>query len=81
LKKQKRKLKFLEVNEALYKHQSETENMINKQRNELRTKIDNIKEETNQDMETSKKEQNRTAEQNGTPIQQNKTNWRENLRT
>jgi hypothetical protein len=32
-------------------------------------------------METSKKEQNRTAEQNGTPIQQNKTNWRENLRT
>jgi hypothetical protein len=29
--------------------------MINKQINELRTKIDNIKEETTQDMETSEK--------------------------
>jgi hypothetical protein len=32
--------------EALYKHQSETKNTINKEINELRTKIDNIKEET-----------------------------------
>jgi hypothetical protein len=29
--------------EALYKHQSETKNMINKEINELRTKMDNIK--------------------------------------
>jgi uncharacterized protein Yka (UPF0111/DUF47 family) len=32
-----------ETVEALYKHQSETKNMINKEINELRTKIDNIK--------------------------------------
>jgi DNA-binding PucR family transcriptional regulator len=32
-----------ETIEALYKHQSETENTINKEVNELRTKIDNIK--------------------------------------
>jgi hypothetical protein len=40
-----------EIIKALYKHQSETENMINKEINELRTKIDNIKEEGTQDME------------------------------
>jgi hypothetical protein len=34
-----------ETIEALYKHQSETKNMINKEINELRMKIDNIKEE------------------------------------
>jgi hypothetical protein len=33
-----------ETIEALYKHQSERENTINKKINELRTKIDNIKE-------------------------------------
>jgi uncharacterized phage infection (PIP) family protein YhgE len=33
-----------ETIEALYKHQSETTNTINKDINELRTKIDNIKE-------------------------------------
>jgi cellobiose-specific phosphotransferase system component IIA len=32
-----------ETIEALYKHQSEKKNMINKEINELRTKIDNIK--------------------------------------
>jgi microcompartment protein CcmL/EutN len=31
-----------ETTEALYKHQSKTKNMINKEINELRTKIDNI---------------------------------------
>jgi uncharacterized protein (DUF1919 family) len=36
---------------TLYKHQTETENMSNKQINVLMTKIDNIKEETTQDME------------------------------
>jgi hypothetical protein len=39
-------------------------------------KIDNIKEEI-----TQKKEQNRIAKQNGRPIQQNRTNRRQNLRT
>jgi hypothetical protein len=33
-----------ETIEALYKHQSETKNTINKEINELRMKIDNIKE-------------------------------------
>jgi uncharacterized protein YukE len=40
-----------ETIEALYEHQSETKNMINKEINELRLKIDNIKEEVTQDME------------------------------
>jgi chromosome segregation ATPase len=44
-----------ETIEALYKHQSETENTLNKQINELRTKINNIKEETSQDMEDLRK--------------------------
>jgi chromosome segregation ATPase len=41
--------------EALYKHQSERENTINKQINELRTKIDNIKEEMTKDMKNIRK--------------------------
>jgi DNA relaxase NicK len=44
-----------ETIEALYKHQSETENMINKQINELRTKVDKTKEENTQDMENLRK--------------------------
>jgi hypothetical protein len=48
---EKAKEEIKETIEALYKHQSETENTINKQINELRTKIDNIKEENTQDME------------------------------
>jgi uncharacterized protein Yka (UPF0111/DUF47 family) len=44
-----------ETIEALYKHQCETENTINKQINELRTKIDNIKEELTQDTENLRK--------------------------
>jgi hypothetical protein len=56
--------------------------MINKQINELRTKIDNIKEEKTQDMENlRKKERKRIAKQNGRPIQQNRKNRRQNLRT
>jgi uncharacterized protein Yka (UPF0111/DUF47 family) len=43
---EKAKEEIKETIEALYKHQSETENTINKEINELRTKIDNIKEET-----------------------------------
>jgi hypothetical protein len=41
--------------EALHKHQSETNNTINKEINELRTKIDNFKEEETQDMENIRK--------------------------
>jgi hypothetical protein len=52
---EKAKEEIKETIEALYKHQSERENMMNKQINELRTKIDNIKEETSQDMENLRK--------------------------
>jgi hypothetical protein len=41
---EKTKEEIKETIEALYKHQSETENTINKQINKLRIKIDNIKE-------------------------------------
>jgi chromosome segregation ATPase len=51
-----------ETIEALYKYQSETKNMINKE-NELRLKIDNIKEETTQGMENLRKK-NKTKMQN-----------------
>jgi hypothetical protein len=50
---------------ALYKHQSETENTINKEINELRTKTDNIKEEMTQDMENLRKK-NQTELKNKT---------------
>jgi hypothetical protein len=49
--------------EALYKHQSETQNMINKEMNEIRMKIDNIKEEVTQDMGNLRKK-NKTEMQN-----------------
>jgi uncharacterized protein Yka (UPF0111/DUF47 family) len=52
---EKAKEEIKETIEALCKHQSETENTINKQINELRTKIDNIKEKTTQDMEKPQK--------------------------
>jgi uncharacterized protein involved in exopolysaccharide biosynthesis len=41
---------------ALNKHQSETENTINREINELKMKIDNIKEEVTHDMENHRKE-------------------------
>jgi polyhydroxyalkanoate synthesis regulator phasin len=40
---------------ALNKHQSETENTIKREINELRMKIDNIKEEVTHDMENLRK--------------------------
>jgi microcompartment protein CcmL/EutN len=46
-----------ETIEALYKHQSETKNTINKKINELRMKIDSIKEEATQDMENLRKKE------------------------
>jgi phenylalanyl-tRNA synthetase alpha subunit len=51
---------------ALNKHQTETKITINREINELRAKIDNIKQEVTQDMETSeKKKRNRNTKQNG----------------
>jgi hypothetical protein len=44
-----------EIIGALNKHQSEKENTINKEINELRMKIDNIKEEVTHDMENLRK--------------------------
>jgi hypothetical protein len=52
-----------ETIEALYKHQSKTKNTINKKINELRIKMDNIKEQVTQDMENLRK-QNETELQN-----------------
>jgi uncharacterized protein YPO0396 len=53
---------------GLYKHQSETQSMINKETNELRTTIDNIKKEVTQDMESFRKK-NKTEKQ---------TKWKSN---
>jgi hypothetical protein len=53
---EKSKEEIKETIEALYKHQSETKNKINKEINEPRMKIDNIKEETTQDMEKRMKQ-------------------------
>jgi hypothetical protein len=47
----------------LYKHQSETKNTKKRQKNELRVKIDNIKEEVTHDMENLRKK-NETEIQN-----------------
>jgi vacuolar-type H+-ATPase subunit I/STV1 len=60
---EKAKEEIKETIEALYKHQSERENMMNKWINEVRTKIDNIKEENSQDMENLRKK-NETELQN-----------------
>jgi chromosome segregation ATPase len=68
---EKAKEEIKETIEALYKHQKETENMMNKQINELRTKIDNIKEERTQDMENFRKK-NKTELQNKTEGQSNR---------
>jgi hypothetical protein len=49
-----------ETIQAPYKHQSETKNTINKEINELRTKIDNVKEEMTQENRTSRRQNLRT---------------------
>jgi hypothetical protein len=58
--------------EALYNHQSKTKNMINKEINELRVKINNIKEEGTQDMENLRKK-NETELQNKLEGQSSRT--------
>jgi flagellar biosynthesis GTPase FlhF len=52
---EKAKEQIKETIKALYKHQSETKDTINREINELRMKIDNIKEEVTQDMENLRK--------------------------
>jgi 4-hydroxy-L-threonine phosphate dehydrogenase PdxA len=66
---------------ALNKHQSETGNTINKEINELRMKIDNIKEEMTHDMENLRKGLNTNTKHNGRPLQKTRTTRRQNLRT
>jgi hypothetical protein len=57
-----------ETIEALYKYQSETNNMINKEINKLRAKTENIKEEETQDMENLRKKMKQKC----------KTKWKAN---
>jgi acetyl-CoA carboxylase alpha subunit len=78
---EKAKEEIKETIEALYKHQSETKTTLNKDINELRMKIDNIKVEMTQDMENLRKNNKTIAKQNGRPIQQDRTNRRQNLIT
>jgi hypothetical protein len=67
---------------ALNKHQSETENTKIRERNKIRTKIDNIKEEMTHDMRNlGKKEWNINTKHNRRPLQQIRTNRRQNFRT
>jgi hypothetical protein len=62
---------------ALNKYQCETENTINREINELSTKIDNIKEEVTHNMESfRKKERNRNIKHKGRPLQQIRTSRR-----
>jgi chromosome segregation ATPase len=51
-----------ETKETLYKHQSETKITINKEINELRAKIDNIKEERARIWKTSEKRMKQNCE-------------------
>jgi cell division protein FtsX len=64
---------------ALNKYQSETENTINRG---LRMKIDNMEKEVTYDMENLRKKKKETnTKYNGRPLQQIRTNKRQNLRT
>jgi hypothetical protein len=69
-----------ELIEALNKYQSKTENTINKETNELRLKIDNIKEEETHDMENLRKKKETEIQHNGRPFQQTRTSRTQNLR-
>jgi chromosome segregation ATPase len=64
--------KIKETIEALYKQQSKRKNTINREINEIRTKIDNIKEEGTQDMENLRKK-NETEMQNKMEGQSSRT--------
>jgi uncharacterized protein Yka (UPF0111/DUF47 family) len=59
-----------ELIRVLNKYQSETENTLHRGINELRTKIDNIKDEVTHDMENlRKKNRNRNTKHNGRALQ------------
>jgi hypothetical protein len=47
--------KWFQFRRTINKHQSETANIINREINELKVKIDNIKEEVTHDMENLRK--------------------------
>jgi phenylalanyl-tRNA synthetase alpha subunit len=71
-----------ELRGTLNKYQSETENTVNREINELKMKIKNIKEEVTQDVEKSqKKESNRNTKHSWRSLQQTRTSGTQNLRT
>jgi hypothetical protein len=81
---EKAKEEIKETIEPLCKHQSETKNTINKEINELRTKIENIKEETTRIWKTSEKrmKQNYKTKWKANPAEQNKQKTEsQNLKT
>jgi hypothetical protein len=59
---EKTQKQFSEFIGALNNHQSETENTINKEINELKMKIDNIKEKVIHDMENLRKKNEKETE-------------------
>jgi paraquat-inducible protein B len=69
-----------ELIRALNKHQSETVNTINREINELKMKIENIKEVAH-NMENLRKKNETETQNSGKPLQQTKTSRRYNLRT
>jgi hypothetical protein len=73
--------KINELLGALNKHQSEIQNTINRKINELKIKIDNIKEEVTHDMENLRKKKETNTKHNGRTLQQTRTSRRQNLRT
>jgi hypothetical protein len=71
-----------ELRGYLNKHQSKTEDIMEREINELKMKIKNINEEVTIHIKNlRKKESNRNTKHNRRPLQQTKTNGRHNLRT
>jgi hypothetical protein len=80
-KKEHKDEKKEETIEVLYKYQSKKKNTINREINELRMKIDNIKAEVTHDMENLRKK-NKTEFQNKMEGQSSRLEQAEdNLRT
>jgi predicted nucleic acid-binding Zn-ribbon protein len=72
---EKTQTKINEPKGALNKHQSETENTINREINELKMKIENIKEQVTHDMENFRKiKQKHKTEWKAAPADKNKWN-------
>jgi hypothetical protein len=70
-----------ETIEPLYKHQSETKNMINKEINELRMKINNTKRKRLRVWKTSGERMKQKCKTKRRPIKQTRASRRKNLRT